>query len=99
MKIFTCPHCHKKSISIWQKLFLSPFSMNECAACGARLSFSFLSRLICILPIVTLTIISRLDNAWKNDPRLSFVVIGLGFMLYLFLAPLVAKPVDAEEKN
>ena len=99
MKIFTCPHCHKKSISIWQKLFLGARSMSECDACGASLSVSFLSVMMCMTPVAALAIICRLDTVWKNDPNLSYVLIGLGFILCIFVAPVITKPANAEEKN
>jgi len=43
MKSFTCPHCGKKAVPLWQLfVFPSPFWLNrKCSHCHTKLRFNF----------------------------------------------------------
>lgn len=92
MKTFTCPHCHKDSISIWQKACIGVRSMSSCDECGARLSTPVLWGLLSVSPIFGLILVDWLSVDLRNNPWLDVGVIGLVIVLQLFVVPVVAKP-------
>ncbi len=92
MKKFTCPHCHKDSISIWQKASIGVRSTSACDECGAHLSTPIWWGLLGVSPIFGLTVITWLSVDFLNTPWLSVGAIGLVIALQLFVLPVIATP-------
>jgi hypothetical protein len=96
---FTCPHCHKHSISIWQKLTLGVRSMSDCNECGARLSTPFVWALLSASPIFALVLLNRLGIVPRNNPWLDVcMVVLIPLLLHLLVTPIVAKTGNVEER-
>jgi DNA-directed RNA polymerase subunit RPC12/RpoP len=59
MLSFECPHCHKRTISFWRKLFsLAPRGM-KCPACGAKIAARGKSQWVFVVPFLLVIPLAR----------------------------------------
>jgi len=87
----SCPHCHAKSIGVFQKLFATPLFVHRCANCGENWATSRWAGFLGVLAAVSFsTLISIIHPA----PLLFFLSLGAFFVvltLALILIPAVQR--------
>ncbi len=96
MKKFMCPHCHKDSISLWQKANMGGLSgMASCNECGTRLSTPLLWRLLSFSPFFgLLAVINWLALDLQDNPWIYVGVFCLCIILQVVFVPVIATPKD-----
>ena len=88
--MFKCPSCKKRSISLWQKLNLSPISVIECKDCGASLTAPWWVSALAIAS--SLFIVISLIYANKGFFTSLVAVFYLVFVIaYLAFIPMIKK--------
>jgi DNA-directed RNA polymerase subunit RPC12/RpoP len=102
MKKFACPHCKKATISLWQKVRISPFADIRCEACGSKLttrySWVFLagSPLIVGYPLLSiLNVVTSERGTWLLLAGTSI----LSILLATFVMPIFAANDSSEEQH
>ncbi|SNS77422.1 hypothetical protein SAMN05446037_102061 [Anaerovirgula multivorans] len=75
--MFKCPHCDKKTISLWKKLFLDPRYKYECKECGGYINIPYYT--LIVFGVISLIIVYIIS-----------VVLNKGWIYTLFILALVA---------
>ncbi len=104
MKKFACPHCKKATISLWQKVRISPFADIRCETCGSKLSlrhayvWSFFvnSPMFVGLPLLSiLNVVTSERGQWL----LLVGAFAMSLLLATFAVPISAADGDGEEQR
>jgi hypothetical protein len=101
MKKFTCPHCKKESISIWQKCFVGSISFTSCHECGADLSTPVLWNIVSLSPMIVLMVLNR-PSLVPLSEQTTWIAFGIttlfAMALHTFVSPIVARTGNVEER-
>jgi hypothetical protein len=100
MQNYECPHCHKRSISVWQKLSLvepeqtlfclwGRFRSLRCQNCGAEVKLRAWSELLTIVPFCVVAPLAPLFDSMAIYFTLLGESLAFGTWLALKIAPLV----------
>jgi hypothetical protein len=89
MKMFTCPHCKRSSISIGQRLFVGMNPFSECPQCHSRLSISFASRLFTASPLFAWALLNLYNVIPAHSQWLVFGVVALLTLAIGLMVPMI----------
>jgi DNA-directed RNA polymerase subunit RPC12/RpoP len=102
MKKFSCPHCKKSTISLWQKWKISPLSDSRCEACGSKLSTRYAWEIFARSPII-LSCLLLAFRVVSSDWGSFVVLFGVAFIVMLliqtFVVPIVATNNSSEAQR
>lgn len=87
----TCPHCHRRAMSIWSKLEVSRLYSHPCESCGKPVSVSWLASLSTGVAITTTGLIANRvpSEGWSY----ATILIGgvLAVLFHIHFVPLVPR--------
>lgn len=88
-----CPHCGKKTISIWEKMFLNPRYNYKCKECGKYINIPYYT--IIIFGIISLVIIYLvlvlLKKEWDFLILILIPLVIIYKLIVLFYVPIIKK--------
>jgi DNA-directed RNA polymerase subunit RPC12/RpoP len=102
MKKFSCPHCGKATISLWQKWKISPLSDTRCEACGSKLSTRYAWGLFALSPMIVGSPLLLALNVVASERGQWLVLAGAfitSMLLLTFAVPIVATNDSSEEQR
>ncbi len=93
MKKFVCPHCKNATISLWQKVRISPLSDIRCEACGSQLTIRYVAGVFAASPLFVgypLLSILKVVTTEREQWLLLVVTFVISLFLVTFAVPIIA---------
>jgi hypothetical protein len=89
--LYPCPHCNRPSISVRQRLLMSPIFPATCKLCGGEVTVPFVQSFVAILPLIVATWFSAGDGNHAIRYGVSALGIIASAILHFTVVPLVKK--------
>ena len=85
--MLTCPHCKRAKLTVWQKLFIGPFSPATCPACFKKVGISKYWFIFVVAPVFMALFLRPILAQFETQNLVLYGSIGLS-LFFLLISPL-----------